>query len=149
MGNIDGVIIKKLKIIKLESGDVLHGINKNEDSFAGFGEAYFSTINYNSIKGWKKHTKMVLNLVVPIGCVKFVLYDSRVLSKTFNNFYDIEISKSNYFRLTVPVGVWLAFKGTGKDLNMLLNVSSIPHDPLEADSLPLINDVIPFYDFNK
>ena len=106
-------------------------------------------MNYNSIKGWKRHSKMILNLVVPIGCVKFVLFDTRKLSKTYNEFFEIEISKSNYFRLTVPVGVWMAFKGIGKELNMLLNISSIPHDPLEAESLPLRNDIIPFYDFNK
>ena len=31
----------------------------------------------HAIKGWKRHKKMVLNLIVPIGSVRFILYDDR------------------------------------------------------------------------
>ena len=34
--------------------------------------------------------------------------------------------------LPVPAGVWMAFRGIGEDLNMLLNIASIEHDPSEA-----------------
>ena len=51
------------KIIRTDGGDVLHGLKKNDDNFYGFGEAYFSTINYGEIKGWKRHSEMVLNIL--------------------------------------------------------------------------------------
>ena len=72
---MDGVTLTPLKIIPHPSGDVLHGIKSSEASFAGFGEAYFSTINQGDIKGWKKHSKMTLNLVVPKGEIQFVIFE--------------------------------------------------------------------------
>jgi hypothetical protein len=38
--------------------------------------------------------------------------------------------------------LWVAFKGLGEGLNMLLNISSEEHDPLEAENIEL--DIIPF-----
>ena len=38
------IIIKPLKKINLEEGDVLHALKSSEDEFHGFKEAYFSTI---------------------------------------------------------------------------------------------------------
>ncbi|MDN3683999.1 dTDP-4-dehydrorhamnose 3,5-epimerase family protein [Vibrio sinaloensis] len=70
---------------------------------------FFSEVNFGEIKGWKKHTEMVLNLVVPAGKIKFVAYDDRAQSSTYGQFYQTELSAENYCRLTVPQGVWLAF----------------------------------------
>ena len=66
--------INDLKKIPVEGGNVKHFIKSNENSFNGFGEAYFSFIEKGKIKGWKLHTKMIMNLVVPIGEVGFVFY---------------------------------------------------------------------------
>ena len=60
--------IKLTPLMKINTsgGDVLHGLKKNEDSFIGYGETYFSMIDYQSIKAWKMHLEMTLNLIVPI-----------------------------------------------------------------------------------
>ena len=44
--------------LKVENpnGDIYRILRKNEDSFEGFGEAYFSAIHHNSIKAWKSIT---------------------------------------------------------------------------------------------
>lgn len=131
---MDGVILTPLKQIYHPKGDVYHAMKKSDSGFSGFGEAYFSTIYQNDIKGWKKHNRMVLNLVVPVGRVKFVMFDDRNSSVTKGNFFEVELSENNYCRLTVPKGVWLAFMGMGKDINLLLNIASIEHDPLEAQT---------------
>jgi dTDP-4-dehydrorhamnose 3,5-epimerase len=60
---------------------------------------------------------------------------------------EMQLSPANYQRLTVPPGVWMAFKGQSQGLNMLLNIGSIPHDPAEADNLPLKNDLINYPPF--
>jgi dTDP-4-dehydrorhamnose 3,5-epimerase len=83
--NIEGVILTPLRKIYHPLGDILHGMKKNDKGFAGFGEAYFTTVHGNQIKGWNKHKKMTLNLVVPVGKVVFVLYDDRKGSKTKDN----------------------------------------------------------------
>ncbi|MCZ7401432.1 MAG: dTDP-4-dehydrorhamnose 3,5-epimerase family protein [Candidatus Methanoperedens sp.] len=130
---IDGVILTPLRIIPGENGDVLHAIKVTEPSFSGFGEAYFSTVNKGSVKAWKRHRKMTLNLVVPVGEIKFVIYDDRPESSTCGKISEIVLSHSNYQRLTVPPMTWMGFKGLGKGLNMLLNIANIPHDPDEVD----------------
>ena len=147
MGDIADVIITPLRIIPGDSGDVMHALKQPEDSFQGFGEAYFSTVKNGAVKGWKRHQRMILNLVVPMGAIRFVLYDGRPDSKSFQSFQELTLSRENYKRLTVPPGIWMAFQGIGEDENILLNIASIPHDPNEADNLPLLNDQIPYNGF--
>jgi len=128
---MDGVIISTLKQIHHPKGDIFHVIKKSDVGFSGFGEAYFSIINQDDIKGWKKHTKMILNLIVPIGEIEFTIYDENT-----KEFFNTKISKNNYQRLTVKAGLWVAFKGIGM-YNMLLNVSNIEHDANEAININL------------
>jgi dTDP-4-dehydrorhamnose 3,5-epimerase len=144
MGAIAGVIITPLKIIEVPNGNVMHGMKNTDAGFEGFGEAYFSTVNHKAVKGWKKHTQMTLNLVVPIGEVKFVMMDDRIYSETMGNIYEVVVGTNNYARLTVPPGIWMAFQGKAEGLNMLLNLASILHDPSEAEALPLENSIIDY-----
>lgn len=146
MGEVTGVLpagvrLTPLRIIPGESGDVLHGLKASDSEYVSFGEAYFSTVKQGSRKGWKKHTRMTLNLVVPVGEIGFVLFDDREKKPAF---FEVALSRKNYQRLTVPPGIWMAFYGIGEEENMLLNIASIPHDPKEAETLPLENDHIPY-----
>jgi dTDP-4-dehydrorhamnose 3,5-epimerase len=140
---IDGIVLTPLRIIKGESGNVMHALKSIEKTFAGFGEAYFSTVEKYAVKGWKKHRQMTLNLIVPAGEILFVLYDAREKSLTQSMVQEINLSINNYQRLTVPPGIWMAFKGL-QSVNMLLNIASIPHDPEEADNIPVDNGLIPY-----
>lgn len=142
MDKIKDVILTPIKIIDNSSGSVLHGMKHTEDTYFGFGEAYFSFVNHGSIKGWKQHTRMVLNIVVPQGDILFVLFDGREDSQTYGSIVEVALSQKNYQRLTVPPGIWMAFKGLGNNQNMLLNIASIAHDPSEANTLPLDNELI-------
>ncbi len=128
---MDGIILTPLKRIHHDKGDIFHVMKKNDPGYISFGEAYFSMINQNSIKGWKKHTKMILNLVVPMGEIEFVIYDE--YSKEF---FNIKLSPNNYQRLTVKAGLWIAFRGIDK-YNILLNLASIEHDPNETINVDL------------
>jgi len=123
---MNGVILTPLKKIHNLKGDVFHAMRKSDNGFNGFGEAYFSTINKDDIKGWKQHTRMTLNLIVPVGEIEFVIY-----CDTTKNFLNVRLSQENYQRLSVSAGLWLAFKGL-HDSNMLLNIASIEHDPGES-----------------
>ena len=140
----EGVLVTPAKIISNENGDVLHGLKATDESFVSFGEAYFSTVRSGKRKGWKRHTRMTLNIVVPAGEIGFVLFDDRQASVTTGKFYEVTVSRKNYVRLTVPPGIWMAFYGKGEGENMLLNIASIPHDPTEAENLPLENDRIKY-----
>ncbi len=137
---IEGVVTTPLDIITGDDGDVMHAFKKIEPDYKSFGEAYFSSVKYDHIKAWKKHLIMTLNIVVPVGEIKFVLFDDRKNSISKNNFLEINLSTENYQRLTVPAGIWTGFQGVSKGLNLLLNIADIPHDPEEADNLG-INEI--------
>jgi dTDP-4-dehydrorhamnose 3,5-epimerase len=144
LDSIEGVIISPLRIIQGDSGNVMHALKKSDKTFSAFGEAYFSTVEKDAVKGWKRHRQMTLNLIVSAGEIFFVLYDTREKSSTRGILQEITLSLNNYQRLTVPPGIWMAFKGLDSSVNMLLNIASIPHDPAEAENLPVNNDQIPY-----
>lgn len=73
-----GVIETSLKRVRVTGGDVLHALKMTDDGFDGFGEAYFSMIEQGEIKGWKYHKRMTMNLIVPLGSVKFVFLMKRI-----------------------------------------------------------------------
>jgi dTDP-4-dehydrorhamnose 3,5-epimerase len=129
---LDGIIKTPLKKIDLEDGSVYHGMKKNDVGFVDFGEIYFSFINKDVIKGWKLHTRMTLNLITPVGEIKFNFIDSRPESKTYNNLFEVILSERDYCRLTIPPNIWFAFKGIGDGINMLTNIADLPHDPNEV-----------------
>jgi dTDP-4-dehydrorhamnose 3,5-epimerase len=138
LNDLAGVMLTPLRIVEGESGRVLHALRSDKPGFAGFGEAYFSTVAHGALKGWKKHREMVLNLVVPMGSIRFYLFDERGLGDNGGvRWSKVDLGVENYQRLTVPAGVWVAFRGLGPGENWLLNVASVPHEPNEAEALPL------------
>ena len=123
-----------LKIIEQSQGAVLHGLKCSDVGFVGFGEAYFSSVKKGRIKGWKRHHRMTLNLIVPAGKIRFIVHDANEDSKggKITPLLDTTLGPDNYMRLTVPPGFWVAFQGAGAGPNTLLNIADIEHDPEEA-----------------
>lgn len=132
---IDGVLLTPLSRIPSLSGDIAHAMKRTDPGFSGFGEAYFSAVSFGAVKAWKRHRRMTLNLVVPVGEIRFVLYDDRKESTSSGMIQELDLSRDNYFRLTVPPMLWMGFMGVGQGLNLLLNVADILHDPDEVARL--------------
>ncbi len=126
------VLVTPLKKIAHLDGDIFHGMKVDEQGFNGFGEAYFTSIHKDKYKGWKKHTKMVLNLMIPVGRVTFYIHDETLKKTRF-----ITLGRNLYARITIPPGLWVAFRGEDDGLNLILNVASIAHDPIEAVNAPI------------
>ncbi|MDO4191445.1 MAG: dTDP-4-dehydrorhamnose 3,5-epimerase [Bacteroidales bacterium] len=140
---IEGITLTPLKRIVGNNGDVLHALKATESTFCGFGEAYFSQVKTGVVKGWKRHNRMTLNIIVPVGAIRFVVYDDREGSITRGQFESIVISPdSNYQRLTLAPGLWMAFQGVAQETSMLLDIIPEPHDDTEGDRKPL--EDIPF-----
>jgi dTDP-4-dehydrorhamnose 3,5-epimerase len=137
---LDGILITPLKVIHHPKGNIYHALKASSPGYQGFGEAYFSTITKGNIKGWKRHNNTYINLVVPFGSIEFILYDDRAHSSSFGKFYLIKLGINiNYQRLTIPPGIWVAFRGLS-EINLLINFQAEEHDPNEADNL-LIEDI--------
>lgn len=120
------IILTPLSRITTPGGDVMHAMKRSDPGFTDFGEAYFSWIESGAVKAWKLHKRMTLNLVVPVGAVRFVFHQPGA------GFRVEEIGAANYVRLTVPPGIWFGFQGRADGPSLLLNLADIPHDPDEV-----------------
>ncbi len=126
--NLDEIRLTALANISTPGGDVMHAMKAGDQGYDGFGEAYFSWVESGAVKAWKRHRRMTMNLVVPVGCIRFVF----ALSQT-GPFRSFEIGTQDlYARLTVPPLIWFGFQGCDSKPSLLLNIASIPHDPEEA-----------------
>lgn len=133
--NLDNILVKSLSRIATNGGDVMHALKDNDMGYDGFGEAYFSWIIPGAIKAWKCHKKMTMNIIVPVGNVRFVFYG---LDKSSNKTFRVEeIGDDRYKRIAVPPGVWFGFQSISKNDSLVLNIANISHDPSEVDRLEI------------
>jgi len=129
------ILVTPLQKIKTTGGDVVHAMKQNDLGYTGFGEAYFSWVSAGAVKAWKRHTRMTMNLVVPVGQVRFVF--RCVNADGVEEFRVEDIGVDRYARLTVPPGIWAGFQGLSTHQSLVLNIASIPHDPNEIERLAL------------
>jgi dTDP-4-dehydrorhamnose 3,5-epimerase len=118
------------KTIVVEGGNVRRGLRLTDDCFAGFGELYFTEIERDRIKGWKRHTKMVMNLLPVAG--EIALYIKRDFNDTHE---EVRFGLDDYKLVSIEPNVWVAFKGLS-NLNIMANLASIEHDPIESETIP-------------
>ena len=126
--------LRKLNKIKNLKGEILLGLKKSDAEYKNFSEFYFSKIFYNKIKAWKIHKKATMNIVVPFGKIKFVIYDD--INKTF---FSETISPDNYKLLTIYPKTCFGFKGLNEPFSILANISNYVNDPNEYKNVDLNN----------
>ncbi len=127
--NLNEIVITQLSTFNVDEGMVMHGIKNNDTGYVGMGEVYFSYINPKAVKAWKKHNRMTLNLVVPLGKVRFVFCDP-----LNDEHYRVEeVGDGNYARLTVPPGIWFGFQGIALHPSLVTNIADLQHDSREVE----------------
>ena len=130
--SLDDIKVTPLSRIATEGGDVLHAMKQSDPSYTGFGEAYFSWVALGAVKAWKRHLRMTMNAIVPVGQVRFVFRLDGADELRVE-----EIGEDRYARLTVPPGIWFGFQGLAEPNSLVLNIANIPHDPNEVQRLAL------------
>jgi len=125
------LILTPLKRIPTAGGDVFHALRATDSGFVAFGEAYFTSVQERHVKGWKRHNRMTLNFIVPVGSVQVRVIGAQ---KDVRDFLLGTDGKASYSRLTIPPGNWVAFGGFAPGLSVMLNIADIAHDPTEADN---------------
>ena len=127
--SLSDILVTPLKRIPTDGGDIMHALKYSDSGFGGFGEVYFSWVEEGAIKAWKRHQRMILNLVVPIGEVQFVFH----LPGQKKDYRVENIGYERYFRLTVPPSIWFGFQGIAHRCSLLMNVADMEHDPDEVE----------------
>ena len=125
--SLSDILVAPLARVAVAGGDVLHAMKCTDTGYAGFGEAYFSSVSMGAVKAWKLHTRMTMNIIVPVGKVRFVFH-----LRGTDGFRVEELGADRYARLTVPSGIWFGFQGLSAPDSMLLNIANIAHDPAEV-----------------
>lgn len=144
-GVIHDIVLTPLNVIADERGAVLHMLRCDRAPFGQFGEVYFSEATAGVVKGWKRHKRMTQNFAVPVGTMKVVLFDDRPDSPSFGTIQEVLLGRPDAYRLlTVPPMIWYGFKALGDDSALMANCASIPHEPLEGETVPLSTQGIPY-----
>ena len=133
--NLDSIQVTALPRISTVGGDVMHAMKMTDEGYAGFGEAYFSWVSFGAIKAWKRHTQMTMNVVVPVGQVRFVF---RCINADGADEFRVEhIGLNRYARITIPPGVWFGFKGLDANQSLVLK-RNIMHRPQKENMKTMI-----------
>jgi dTDP-4-dehydrorhamnose 3,5-epimerase len=145
---IEGVRITPLRQIPDERGKVMHMLRADDPHFEGFGEIYFSVVYPGVVKGWHRHSRMVLNYAVVSGMIKLVLYDDREGSPSKEEIQELFTGEDHYCLVRIPTLVWHGFKAIGTRRAIVANCATLPHDPEEIQRLDPQAGRIP-YDWGR
>jgi dTDP-4-dehydrorhamnose 3,5-epimerase len=119
---IDGVIVKKLKVIPDERGYLMEMVRSDDEFFRKFGQVYLSVAYPGVVKGWHYHKDQTDHFTVVKGMLKVVLYDQREGSPTRGQINEFFIGEKNPILIVIPPMVVHGVKGLGNEPGFLVNV---------------------------
>jgi len=143
---INGVIIKKLKVIADERGRLMEILRSDDNFFNKFGQVYMTTAYPGCVKGWHYHKKQSDNMAVVKGMMKIVLYDSRKESVSFGEVNEIFAGIHNPVLVHIPPFVYHGFKCISEDEAIVINTPTETYDYQKPDEfrLPAHENDIPY-----
>ena len=143
---IEGVKIKKLKVIPDERGRLMEMLRCDDELFEKFGQVYMTTAYPGVVKGWHYHKKQYDNMAVVKGMMKIVLYDSRKESATFSEVNEIIAGIHNPVLVHIPPFVYHGFKCISEDEAIVVNTPTEVYNYQEPDEyrLPAHGSDIPY-----
>ncbi|MEE2767716.1 MAG: dTDP-4-dehydrorhamnose 3,5-epimerase family protein [Actinomycetota bacterium] len=142
---VEGVMLTELAQIVDERGAVLHHMRCDATDFVTFGESYFSEMIPGAVKAWKRHRSQTQHLAVPVGRVRFVIYDDRKDSPSNGSLDVVELGRPDHYnRLRIPNGLWYGFTCLSEGPALIANCADRPHDPEDAELRPDADPYIPY-----
>lgn len=119
---IDGVCVKKLKVIPDERGRLMEILRADDECFQKFGQVYMTTVRPGIIKAWHYHKKQTDNFACVRGLVKVALYDNRKDSKTHKEINEFFMGEHNPVLIKIPPNVYHGFKGASDEESIIINI---------------------------
>ena len=147
---IDGVRVKKLKIIPDDRGRLMEILRCDDEMFKKFGQVYITTAFPGVVKAWHFHKKQDDNFTCVNGKMRLALYDARPKSPTYKEVNDFVVSLESPMLVHIPKNVYHGFKCVSDTEAMVINTVTVPYnckDPDEYRLDPYDNDIP--YDWRK
>ena len=130
---IEGVKVKKLKVVKDERGRLMEILRADDDLFEEFGQVYITTAYPGVLKAWHYHELQDDNFTCVKGTMMLGLYDGREGSPTFGNTEKYLISLDDPMLVHIPRGVYHGFRCIGGEEAMVVNMVTRPYDRNNPD----------------
>ena len=119
---IDGVKVKKLRVIPDERGRLTEILRSDDkEFFTKFGQVYITTAYPGVTKAWHYHKKQADNMALIHGMMKIVLYDAREDSPTKGEINEFFAGVYNPILIHIPPMVYHGFKCISEHEAIVIN----------------------------
>lgn len=144
---IEGVKVKKLKLIPDERGWLMEILRSDDkEFFEKFGQVYITVCHPGVIKAWHYHKKQTDHFSAVKGMAKVVLYDPREGSKTKGLVNEFCMGELNPLLLKIPPMVMHGFTAVGAEAAYIMNCPTeiYVYDKPDEHRLPYDSPDIPY-----
>ncbi|HPM43645.1 MAG TPA: dTDP-4-dehydrorhamnose 3,5-epimerase family protein [Candidatus Omnitrophota bacterium] len=147
---IDGVVVKKLRIIPDDRGRLMEILRSDDAIFKKFGQVYMTTAFPGVVKAWHYHKKQDDNFTCICGKMRLALYDARKDSPTYKEVDDFVISLETPMLVHIPKNIYHGFKCVSDTEAIVINTVTLPYNSKDPDEyrLDAYENDIP-YDWRK
>lgn len=147
---IEGVEVKKLKVIPDERGRLMEILRSDDEVFEQFGQVYMTTAKPGIVKAWHYHKLQTDNFTCVFGKMRLALYDAREQSKTFKEVQDFIVDLENPMLIKIPPNVYHGFKCVSNQEAIVINTVTRPYNHQDPDEyrVDAYDNDIP-YDWRK
>ena len=147
---IEGVKVKKLKIVPDDRGRLMEILRNDDPMFERFGQVYMTTAFPGVVKAWHFHKKQDDNFTCISVVMRLALYDARKDSPTCGEVNDFIISLENPTLVHIPKEVYHGFKCVSAVEAVVINTVTVPYNHKESDEyrVDAYDNDIP-YDWRK
>ncbi|MHC4664680.1 MAG: dTDP-4-dehydrorhamnose 3,5-epimerase family protein [Planctomycetota bacterium] len=132
-GLIDGVAVRRAKVLSDERGRLGEIMRADEPWFEKFGQVYFTTTYPGVVKAWHYHKKQTDHFYVIRGLVKIALCDQREGSPTYGVVNELFLGEHCPGLLRIPPGVMHGWMCVSETEAYIINVVSDVYDYAEPD----------------
>jgi dTDP-4-dehydrorhamnose 3,5-epimerase len=147
---IEGVKIKKLRVIPDERGRLMEILRGDDDLFIQFGQVYVTTTYPGVVKAWHFHKKQTDNVACVQGMIKLALYDPRKDSPTFKQVDQFYLGIHQTLLVQIPRGVYHGWMCVSQEEAVVVNIPTEVYNYEDPDEhrLDAHNNDIP-YDWKR
>ena len=130
---IDGVKVKKLKVVPDNRGRLMEILRSDDEMFMEFGQVYMTTAFPGIVKAWHFHKLQYDNFTCINGKMRLALYDAREKSPTHKEVDEFIISLEDPMVVQIPPLVYHGFKCMGDAEAMVINTVTKPYNRQKPD----------------
>lgn len=144
---IEGVVVKKLKVIPDERGRLMEIMRCDDPFFTRFGQVYMTTNYPGVVKAWHFHKKQDDHVCCLCGMLKLVIYDSRETSATKGEINEFFIGVHNPCLVKIPANCYHGWKCVSDTESIVISAPTEPYNYKEPDEYrldPHNNGLIPY-----